>query len=35
MGQIGFTLEDCSVGNPIFNFSVSRWTEGDLWLKRR
>ena len=34
MGQIGFTLEGCSVGNPIFNFFITRWTEGDLWLAK-
>lgn len=34
MGQIGFTLNACSMGNPVFNFNVSRWTEGSLWLAK-
>ncbi len=33
MGQIGFTMEACSSGG--FNFSRSRWTEGDLWLAKQ
>lgn len=34
MGQIGFTLDACSKGNPVFGFSITRWTEGDLWLAK-
>lgn len=33
MGQIGFTLEASS--NKGFNYSQSRWSEGDLWLAKQ